>query len=125
MHVPYLYRLRMIIVLAWTSTVFIFGVQYRLSVTAKSLRQRISSPVIARNERDQTEDAGYLKELWTKVENSVNENELYSEDFNVDEVLSQLRNTRILNVSMEHSRTAFKWAFILEGGQKAVFKPKL
>ena len=65
-----------------------------------------------------------LKGLWTRAANAVNRKELYSKDFNVDGILTALQTSAILNVSLLEDRTAQKWLFTLEGGQRALFKPR-
>ena len=55
---------------------------------------------------------------------AANQNELYSEEFDVDGVLSALRNSAILKASRLHSCSSYKLLFKLEGGQRAMFKPK-
>ena len=63
-------------------------------------------------------------ELWRAAANAVNEKELYNENFNIQGILSALQKSAIVNVSIVPLRSAFKWTFMLEGGQRALFKPR-
>ena len=65
-----------------------------------------------------------LSELWSEAENAINEKELYNEEFDLQEIVSALQNSAIVNVTQFYARTAFKWVVTLEGGQKALFKPR-
>ena len=62
--------------------------------------------------------------VWVRANNAMNKRELYSEGFDVDEVLFALRNSKIIAAKALHRRTTFKLKLQLEGGQWAMFKSK-
>ena len=118
MNIVFIFSLKTLTGFVFVFALLVIGLNYEFPKSTRSIIANIS-PLQFK------EDFLYLRKLWSTAANALNENELYSEDFNVDGVLKALQKATILNVSMEHARTAFKWMFILEGGQRAVFKPRL
>ena len=62
--------------------------------------------------------------IWTRAKSAMNERELYGKDFDVDEVLLAMRNSKIIAARIMHMKSSFKMLLQLEGGQRTMFKAK-
>ena len=94
-----------------------------LNISSKSMSSRFN---LVPNEAPlYTDDNVTAATLWKRIDAMINNDSLYSVDFNVSMVLNVLRHAKLVKADLFPVRYSYKWNLFLQGGQRIVFKPKL
>ena len=63
--------------------------------------------------------------VWKEIKKLGNSVSLYPASYNVERVRWALQSAKIIKAKMMRGDTALKWAFVLDGNQRVLFKPSL
>ena len=66
-----------------------------------------------------------LATVWKEIKKLGNSVSLYPTNYNVERVRWALQSAKIIKAKMMRGDTALKWAFVLDGNQRVLFKPSL
>ena len=66
-----------------------------------------------------------LPSIWKEIKTLGDNVSLYPANYNVEKVRWALQSAKILSAEKMHGDTALKWALVLDGNQRVLYKPSL